>query len=141
MRYRRAVVMEAAPRELGVDVVQAFGFGEPVFFPEFLDDASAGFGSGGCGLPFDCLSCELGVFEPGCDGCEDVVNGCLDLVFLRLYFEFYVAYSHFDFDGWFFGVFCHGLAYGYCILCCTRCTSATVIYFTNRYCILVNLGD
>jgi hypothetical protein len=65
----------------------------------------------------------------------------LDLVFLGFDFEFYVADFHFDFDGWFLG-FGHGLVFcGCCILYCARCASATFIYFTNRYCILVNLGD
>ena len=41
-----AVVMESAACQFGVYFVEAFGFSEPVFFPEFLYDASAGFSSG-----------------------------------------------------------------------------------------------
>ena len=61
MCYGGAVVVESAACEFGVDVVEASWFGEPVFFPEFLDDAFAGFCSGRRGWAFGDLG-EVGVF-------------------------------------------------------------------------------
>ena len=55
------VVVEAFACEFCVDFIQAAGLGEPVFFPQFLDYASAGFGSWKwCGTFRDLA--EVGVF-------------------------------------------------------------------------------
>jgi hypothetical protein len=56
-----AVVVESFACEFGVYVVEAFGFVEPVFFPEFLDYAFACFCSGGWGWTFGYLG-KVGVF-------------------------------------------------------------------------------
>jgi hypothetical protein len=53
--------VEAFACEFAVDFVEAFGFGKIVFFPEFLDYASAGFGAWQWGWSFDCLG-EVCVF-------------------------------------------------------------------------------
>ena len=49
---------------------------------------------------------ELGIFESVGDGCEDEVDGGLDLVFLGFDFEFDVADFYFYLDWWFLRVFC-----------------------------------
>jgi hypothetical protein len=115
VRHCGTVIVEPAACEFTVHVVQAFGLCKPAFFPEFLDDAFAGFGAGRRCLAFLLLG-ELGFFEAGGDGAEDAFDGGLDLVFLGFDFEFYVADFHFDFDWGFLGVFGHVLACSYCIL-------------------------
>ena len=43
--YGGAVVVEASSCQFAMDFAEAFSVGEPSFFPQFLDYASAGFGS------------------------------------------------------------------------------------------------
>jgi hypothetical protein len=101
---------------------------EPVFFPEFVDYASAGFGSWqGCGS-FGDLG-EVGVFEAFGYGGEDSVYGGLDLVWLGFDFEFYVADFHFYAYWWVLQFFCQ--LFTYCILNCARCACTIFKYFTN----------
>jgi len=45
MRHGGSVIMESAPRQLRMHIIEAFGLGEPAFFPEFLDYAAARFSS------------------------------------------------------------------------------------------------
>jgi hypothetical protein len=112
-----------------MDVIQASGLAKPVFFPEFLDYASAGFCSGQGGGSFGDLG-EVSVFETFGDGCEDSVNGCLNLVGLGFDFEFYVTDFHLYAYWWVLRFFCQ--LFTYCILYCTRCTCTILKYFTNK---------
>ncbi len=59
--YGCSVVVEASACQFGVDFVEVFCLVEPVFFPEFLDDASACFCSGRRCWAFGDLG-EVGVF-------------------------------------------------------------------------------
>ena len=76
-----SIIVKSFSCKLTVNIIQASWLAEPFFFPEFLDNAFAGFGAGWWRLALGCL-CELGIFESVGDGCEDAVNGGLDLVFL-----------------------------------------------------------
>jgi hypothetical protein len=115
VRYCRAVVVESPACQFTVHIIQASWLGEPVFFPQFLDDAFAGFCAGRQGGALCCVG-ELGVFKACCDCCEDAVDCGLDLVFLRFDFEFYVADFHFDFYGGSLRVFCQLLHLLYIVL-------------------------
>ena len=55
-----AIVMESASGKLSVHFVEASGLGEVVFFPEFLDYASAGFCAWQGGWAFGGLGGDLG---------------------------------------------------------------------------------
>jgi hypothetical protein len=55
MGYCCAVVVESASCKFSVDFIEASWLAEPVFFPEFLDDAFAGFCSWWWGLAFGYL--------------------------------------------------------------------------------------
>lgn len=89
--------MESSACKFAVDFVETSGLCEVVFFPEFLDYASACFCSWQWGCAFCCLGRDLGevvVFYVFGDGCEYAVDDGLDLVWLGFYFEFYVADFH-----------------------------------------------
>jgi hypothetical protein len=97
-----AVVVEPASRHLSVHFAQALRLREKVFLPQRLDYALTCLRSWRRCLTF----AEACVFEAFGDGCEDTVDGCLQLVFLGFDFEFYVADFHLDFDGWVLLSFC-----------------------------------
>ena len=103
MGYSGSVIMVSPSRHFHMDFAKVSGSREPSFHPKALNYTFARFSSCSWGY----LGLNGNFFDFAGYGGEDFVDGCLELFFLALYFEFYVAHSHFDFYWGFLFVLFH----------------------------------